>query len=227
MFYSVYEFPCHWTNILSDSEGFCDAGPEHPFGVQFDATLGVKLGLQGYTEVNDDRDVFLDLTIFEAPELYTFPELCLDFDEQSPGACIPEQNFFDPIDSYLPDGYGESDDQEAGVSKRSGALVKRDEASAANWNKRKPYFLDCDTKKEFSIRPQKYQGPSDLKHVKGVPIMKAGMSCSQDNSTKCPAHQWTIEPLPEDPTEEELAVVTDKWACKSTILVAYFVMGPE
>lgn len=223
--FTMFKFPFHWFNILSDSEGFCDKGPEHPFGVKFDATLGAKLGLQGYTEVNGDRDVFLDLTIYEAPELYTFPELCLDFDDQTPGPCVHDQSIpSDPIDAYPPGGYIESEDEEAGVSKRSVALVKRDENSAAPGRERKPYYLACDKKKDFSIRPQKYQSPTDLRQKKGVPIMKPGMSCIKSESETCPADEWTMEPLPEDATDDERAIVTEAgWACKSILFITYLV----
>ncbi|PKY02708.1 hypothetical protein P168DRAFT_239504 [Aspergillus campestris IBT 28561] len=195
-------------------EGFCKAEPEKPFGVKLDAKLGASLGLQGYTELKGDKDIFLDLTIFETPALYTFPQLCLAFGKQSPGACIPEQHTFDPIDSFLPGGDDSDDeeaDEEADVSKRSVTFVKRDERSAND--NRAPYYLDCDTKQDFSIRGQNYQGPSKLKKKRyNVPIMKPGMSCAEAESETCPAKQWTIDALPDDATDNDRAVVTEKWA---------------
>lgn len=226
---NVHQLPCPRANIVTDVEGFCKAEPEKPFGVKLDAKLGASLGLQGYTELKGDKDVFLDLTIFETPALYTFPQLCLAFGKQSPGACIPEQHTFDPIDSYLPgvdDSDGEEADEEAGVSKRSVTLVKRDERSANDY--RAPYYLDCDTEKDFSIRGQNYQGPSKLKQKQyKVPIMKPGMSCAEAESETCPAKQWTIDALPDDATDNDRAVVTDKWACMSILLMTFFDMNPE
>ena len=224
MLYNVHKSPNVTGLTVTDAEGFCKAESEKPFGVKLDAKLGASLGLQGYTELKGDKDVFLDLTIFETPALYTFPQLCLAFGKQSPGACIPEQHTFDPIDSYLPGGYDsdeEEADEEAGVSKRTVALTKRDEKSAND--NREPYYLSCDTKRSFSIRGQNYQGPSILKKkAYKVPIMKPGMKCTEAEGETCPADQWTIDALPDDATDNDRAVVTRKWACMSILLMTIF-----
>ncbi|GES64964.1 hypothetical protein ATEIFO6365_0009045900 [Aspergillus terreus] len=194
-------------------DGFCDNDTGKPFGLKLDASLGASLGLQGYTELKGDKDVFLDVTLYETPALYTFPQLCLAFGKQSPGACIPEQHTFDPDDSYPPGGYTDSeDDAGANIAERSLRLAKRDEKSAA-YLTRKPYLLGCDEEKKHEIWPQKYQKPTSLRNKLQVPIMKPGMGCGEDEDEECPASTWSMDKLPDTLTKADRALVTQKgWA---------------
>ncbi|KAF9886762.1 hypothetical protein FE257_011139 [Aspergillus nanangensis] len=200
-------------------DGFCEDDDSKPFGVKLDATLGASLGLQGYTELKGDKDVFLDVTLYETPALYTFPELCLAFGKQSKGSCVPEQHTFDPIDSYLPGEEDDTDDEDAAVSRRSSSsssrvrVAKRDAASAAYKQRKNPYILGCDENKTHQIWAQKYQRPTVLRNRDTIPIMVAGMSCKEDEDYQCPADTWTIEPMPDDATKAEKAHISGKtWA---------------
>ncbi|EBA27300.1 uncharacterized protein AFUA_2G00270 [Aspergillus fumigatus Af293] len=181
--------------------GFCANDPNKAYGVKLDAALGASLGLQGYTEVKGERDVFLDVTLYETPTLYTFPQLCLAAGEESPGTCIPQSDPLDPDDGVAP-----------GVLRRdtrsSVALARRD-ADSAFYQGRDPYYLACDEGRTKQIWVQKYQRPSRLRNNAAVPIIQPGMSCSNSAQNQCPASTWNIKEVPKD---DRAGVTRQGWA---------------
>lgn len=194
--------------LVSDVAGFCANDRNKPYGVKLDAALGASLGLQGYTGVKGERDVFLDVTLYETPTLYTFPQLCLAAGEESPGTCIPQSDPLDPDDGVAP-----------GVLRRdtrsSVALARRD-ADSAFYQGRDPYYLACDEGRTKQIWVQKYQRPSRLRNNAAVPIIQPGMSCSNSPQNQCPASTWNIKEVPKD---DRAGVTRQGWACKCLDLV--------
>lgn len=177
-----------------------------------DATLGASLGLQGYTEVKGERDVFLDVTLYETPTLYTFPQLCLAAGEESPGTCIPQSDPLDPDDGLA-----------VGVNRRditslvalSRRLSRRD-ADSAYYSGREALYLACDEGRTRQIWVQKYQNSSRLRNNPAVPIIQPGMACSNSPQNQCPASTWNIREVPKD---DQAAVTRQGWTSKCPVLM--------
>lgn len=151
-----------------------------------DATLGASLVLEGYTEVEGVKDVFLAVTLFEDPSLYTFPQLCVGFGTISPGFCYTQ--IYD-IDS----------DDDPGTEVVT--WERRDLSTQGD----RSYTLKCDVAPKHYIFVQKYLAPPALKTKPGVPIIEPLIGC---NDNDCPPEKWAIQEAT-DPS-----VVTEDWNCR-------------
>lgn len=161
-----------------------------------DASLGASLVLEGYDEVDGEKNVFLQLPLFSDPDIYTFPELCLAFSTISSGYCYAPLYGDDP----------ETTDGTTVVTWEKRDLVSLEERDLSTRTNRS-YTLKCDAAPKQYIYVQKYPSPQVLKSVPGVPIIEPLIRCEDDD---CPPEKWKIQEAT-DPS-----VVTEKgWNCKS------------
>lgn len=155
----------------------------------------------------------MDVTLYETPALYTFPQLCLAAGQESPGTCIPQSDPLDPDDGVA-----------AGVNRRditslvalSRRLSRRDADSAYYGDRREPYYLACDEGRTRQIWLQKYRRPSILRKNAAVPVIQPGMTCDNSPQNQCPASTWNIREVPKD---ERQGVTRAGWASKCLVLM--------
>ncbi|KAF9892066.1 hypothetical protein FE257_002472 [Aspergillus nanangensis] len=181
-----------------NEQGFCPNDPK-PWGLTLDASIGASLDLQGYTELNGEKKVFLDVTLFQTPALYTFPELCLSMGDISPGACIPQVGPQDPDDEYV--APGQYPDPPPARRRRRAVTIPEDDSSK---DPKRFFYVGCDQQHSHAIFIQKYPGPPTLKKDKNVPIIQPLMNCSMDD---CPPSTWNVQ-VATDPS----AVTKKGWA---------------
>ncbi|KAH8816950.1 hypothetical protein F5884DRAFT_665295 [Xylogone sp. PMI_703] len=192
-----------------NTDGFCPNSTEQ-YGVKIDASLGADLLLEGWDEVNGDKDVFLSVHLFDDPDVYTFPEVCFGFDFATPGSCI-----FVP-DSGEEEVYAEIE-IESGLNKRNALLMpqiysrgldERSRLMPRAPNRKRGYTLACDSGKTQIIYVQTYPtGPTarnrDTSRL--LPIMEPQIPCGE---TVCPPALWeTIE-------SSNPSIVTSQWAAE-------------
>ncbi|KGQ02180.1 hypothetical protein PAAG_11136 [Paracoccidioides lutzii Pb01] len=182
-----------------DTNGFCKAGGSI-FGVSIEAKVGVDLGLEGWKELDGDKEKLFDVTLFKKDDLYTFPRICLSVDKLSPGYCYAEE---------ADEDYDKTEDDEEGELKRRGRAIairntRFDLASRQAPGDRKYYAL-CDSSKANTIPVLQYHGPTELKDNVKIPIIVPEVPCP-DNSEDCEP-DTSIAILQGDDTADERAIV--------------------
>ena len=170
--------------------------------------------LEGYTELNGDKDIFLEVPLVNLPDLLPLPSVCFAFGTISPGACIyiPDPNDPENGAASIPDSSSEEKRdlvlrQPYSVSKQSDfapfALVGRTPIYGG-----RGYYMTCDNSaKTQLIRLQTYPVPSTVKgnSANTVPTMLPLISCS---ATSCPVTDWETPRA----TNAPLAVSHKSWS---------------
>ncbi|KAL3446136.1 hypothetical protein BJX65DRAFT_319041 [Aspergillus insuetus] len=177
-----------------DAEGFCepDGGV---FGVKIDSTIGANLALEGWGEVDGDRVTLADVTLVDAPDLFTFPQLCVAFADLSDGYCLAEE-----AEDEIDEAEGESspnnrkrDDLsiiaiESTKTTRDLTVTSTDEFShylaPRQSASRRGYNLACDPDGDHRFFALNYPRPGAVRTNTKVPIIKPLVSCS-DTATDC------------------------------------------
>lgn len=168
------------------SAGFCPNNA-NPWGVSLEADVGVDLSLEGWKELDGDKDKLFGVTLFETDDLYEFPELCLSFDDVSEGYCAGEEEDDDDDDDDDDDALDKRSEDITPTnvittpSKTSVGLVSRQNTDSS----RKPYYVSCDGSKSSPISVLRYPGPGEIRLDTDVPIIKPKATCGSRESN-CP-----------------------------------------
>ncbi|KAL4935925.1 hypothetical protein BDV06DRAFT_233838 [Aspergillus oleicola] len=169
-----------------DTNGSCEGGG-NPYGVNIDASVGANLALEGWKELNDDRDTLFTAILFEKDDLYEFPS-CLFFGTPSEGYCLPEL----PEDGMLHEELSEeeiAEDEEMGeLSTRSLDIVEL---------KKRP------SGQGYKYKVLRYNTPTALQTEVTVPIVIPLISCNPGERGCVP--NTGIDVLTEDGLETRAA----------------------
>ncbi|PGH09671.1 hypothetical protein AJ79_05637 [Helicocarpus griseus UAMH5409] len=158
--------------FVQDTAGFCP-NEANIFGIRLDVMVGADLDLEGWREIDGDRKNLFDVDIFEKPDIYVFPQMCLAFGDVAPGYCLGGQPEEDDED--------DDDDPSHFVRRRrklptspiyQGLKRRQDEDTG-----RDPIPLGCDKSKTVKIL--KYPGPTDLAQNTAVPIFVPNIPCGE------------------------------------------------
>ncbi|KAL4898655.1 hypothetical protein BDV59DRAFT_206929 [Aspergillus ambiguus] len=153
------------------SNGFCD-GSENPWGVTVDASVGANLALEGWKELDGDKDTLFGVSLFDTDDLFEFPQLCLGFEETSDGYCPGEEDVEWATDASLGTANKRSTFEEP-PTKTSHALLPRQSQSS-----RRPYHVECDASKTYPITVLNYPQPGSIRLNTDVPIIKPQVTCA-------------------------------------------------
>lgn len=183
--------------------------------MSIEAMVGADLDLEGWKELDGDRNTLFEVDIFENPDIFTFPPLCLSFGDVSDGYCLPKK---------VPQ---EADDDDEGNLKRdheqpprtTDALVPRQAVDP----KRDPFPLGCNSSMEVPVL--RYPGPSDLGHYSDepVPIIFPSVPCADAAKNCRPNSAITVMTTQDEDQGAAIAnTATNKsnpqylqWHCKS------------
>ncbi|KAI9369062.1 hypothetical protein BJX61DRAFT_180761 [Aspergillus egyptiacus] len=176
-----------------DSNGFCENN-QNPWGVALDASVGADLSIEGWKEVDGDRDTLFGVTLFETDDLYEFPQLCLSFDDVSVGYCPGE------VEDDEEDDDDDDEDEEDALNKRSDGilphkmplipskttddLVPRQEPTGPN-PVGSPLYAACGTGRSSPIRTLEYPRPTAVRLDTGIPAIQPKATCAPRESA-CP-----------------------------------------
>ncbi|KAL3455622.1 hypothetical protein BJX64DRAFT_294884 [Aspergillus heterothallicus] len=179
-----------------DGNGFCEPG-EGVFGVKIDSTVGVNLALEGWAEVDGDRVTLADVTLLDAPDLFTFPQVCVAWGGLSEGYCLAEE---------AEDEKDEEDTETEASNKKKRAAIAAPPTETDTGNdsdlsatetsaishflapRQSPsdrkYTLTCDTNTDHRFAALNYPSPAQARKNTDVPIIKPLVSCS-DTARDC------------------------------------------
>lgn len=136
-------------------------------------------------------------------KLYSYPSICLPFDL---GICdIVPQPEDEPYYSTEVVGSEEALQRRSSKAQPPHRLLPR---------ARKPYYLDCDTKKKFPINIKDYPSVSRVKtddrdDKERVPIILPYILCDDETEDVCSQTKWDIEEI------QDITLVDSKtWASK-------------
>lgn len=59
--------------------------------MKIEAMVGADLDLEGWKEVDGNKEELFEVNIFEKPDIFTFPPVCFSFGEISEGYCLPKE----------------------------------------------------------------------------------------------------------------------------------------
>ncbi|KAK2789135.1 hypothetical protein FQN53_002359 [Emmonsiellopsis sp. PD_33] len=174
-----------------NTAGFCP-NEANIFGIKLDVNVGADLDLEAWREIDGDRKTLFDVDIFEKPDLYTFPQVCLAFDDVAPGYCLggqPEED--DEDDDDDPDHFVKKLRGIRGMSTRplDYELTPRQDPDTG----RNPIAVKCDKSKKVTIL--KYPGPTELatdKDEKVPIIVPEGISCGEASENCDPNVNITV-----------------------------------
>lgn len=164
-----------------DLNGFCEPG-EDVFGVKIDSTVGANLALEGWAEVDGDRNTLAQVTLVDAPDLYTFPQVCFAFGDLSEGYCLAERDAEDEESST-----GSNNNNKRGAALPAPSKTEPDSITTTTEHHLKPrqsidknrsYQLACDEEGKYIINALKYYPPSSIRTNTNVPIIKPGVECA-------------------------------------------------
>ncbi|KAL2858471.1 hypothetical protein BJY01DRAFT_230672 [Aspergillus pseudoustus] len=176
-----------------DGSGFCEPGGE-VFGVKIDSTVGVNLALEGWGEVDGDRVTLADVTLVDAPDLFTFPQVCVAWGGLSEGYCLAEE-----AEEEKDDDEAESNSTTTTKKKRAAPPTETTDSDLTATRTRseiahylaprqsasdRDYTLSCDTAGDHRFFALNYPGPRDVRENTKVPIIKPLVSCS-DTAKDC------------------------------------------
>ena len=167
------------TDLSLASEGFCEDDGQ-PWGVDIGASVGVDLGIEAWKELDGDKDSLYEATLFEKPDLFEFPSLCMGSDEVSEDYCPAEPDPDDVDEVPVPPELEESESTKRDLDGFS-ELAKRQGKSS-----RTAMYATCARKDEkWPIVVLDYKGPEELKLVKEVPIFKPAVHCAPKTRRRC------------------------------------------
>ncbi|KAL3480821.1 hypothetical protein BJX99DRAFT_254154 [Aspergillus californicus] len=165
-----------------DGNGFCepDGGV---FGVKIDSTIGVNLALEGWGEVDGDRVTLADVTLLDAPDLFTFPQVCVAWADLSEGYCLEE-------DAEDEKDQAETESNSTANEKRDLAITRTTSTEVSHYLEtrqsvtRRNYTLACDADGDYRFFVLRYPPPGQVRENPKVPIIKPLVSCS-DTAKDC------------------------------------------
>lgn len=185
--------------------------------------VGADLSLEGWKEVEGDKDKLFEVDIFNKPDIYTFPTVCFSFGDISEGYCLPEEAPQGGDDVDEPDVVERSvDDGDADD------IVERSNELAARSHKGKKYKLGCDPDK--IVRAPPYPAPSELTKYTGtppIPIIVPDVPCADAEEDCKPNTGITVT----NTTDRDMTAVIDntfkkknepesqmRWNCKPSFI---------
>ncbi|OJD13258.1 hypothetical protein AJ78_06265 [Emergomyces pasteurianus Ep9510] len=191
-----------------NTEGFCPNNA-NIFGIKLDVMVGADLDLEGWREIDGDRKTLFDVDIYEKPDIFVFPQLCLAFGDVAPGYCLGGKKEEDD----------EDDDDDPGhyVRGRRGRIPRTISHGVSRRQDpdtgRKPIPLKCDKSKTVQIL--KYPGPVDLAKNPAVPIFVPNIPCGEASEDCWPNANISVitEPLEERAIVDQTGLLDqEKWA---------------
>lgn len=179
-----------------DGEGFCP-NSQNSYGLTIDASIGASLVLEGYTEVNGNKNIFLTVPLYESDSLHDFDQLCIGFEAYDENFCYSDRQEGDADWGY------KGPEDEAPILRREyvakDPYSRRSELELRSLTKRRDksgdyYSLSCDPKKKdtpskLPIRPQVYPRPSVVT-PNVIETMVPGIFCTD---RRCDHESLTIE----------------------------------
>lgn len=152
------------------------------FGVKIDSTVGANLALEGWAEVDGDRNTLAQVTLVDAPDLFTFPQVCLAFGELSEGYCLAEGDAEEEEDST-----GSNNNKRAALpapSKTETGMIttaRHHLEPRQSADESRSYQLACDKDGEYIFNALRYYPPSRIRTNTNVPIIKPDVECAESN----------------------------------------------
>lgn len=176
------------------------------------ATVGADLDLEGWKELDGGRDTLFEVDIFEKPDIFTFPPVCLSFGDVSDGYCLPQE---------LPELDDDDDSDDGGNFKRDDEQPTRTTNELApRQAKDRDYKLDCETNKQAYALD--YPKPTTLiNHTADpIPIIIPDVPCA-DAAENCEPNDGKPKVVTTQDEQQRAAVVLDleygekeKWHCR-------------
>lgn len=173
--------------------------------------VGVDLDLEGWEEIDGHRKTLFDVDIYEKPDIFVFPQVCLGFDDVAPGYCLGGKKEEDDEDDDDDPGHYVRGRRARIPRTLSPALSPRQDPDTG----REPIPLKCDKKKAVQIL--KYPSPIELAKNTAVPIFVPNIPCGEASEDCWPNANITVitEPLEQRAIVDQTGLLDqEKWACK-------------
>ncbi|KAL2783974.1 hypothetical protein BJX66DRAFT_344471 [Aspergillus keveii] len=180
------------TSAGGNVNGFCENDPD-PWGIMVEATVGAKLALEGWKELDGDKDELFGVDLFDKDDLYVFPQFCFSFGGLSEGFCLAEESPEDDDDE-------DDDDRLAGraINGTDGHLLARQGPMGD-----RTISLDCDNKKEHAWPVLQYPQPATLREDGSIPIAKPNVPCEKSKEN-CDIEEADITLIWDDMTQRSV-----------------------
>ncbi|EGE78391.1 hypothetical protein, variant [Blastomyces dermatitidis ATCC 18188] len=191
-----------------DTAGFCP-NKANIFGIKLDVMVGADLDLEGWREIDGKRKTLFNVDIFEKPDIFVFPQLCLGFDDVAPGYCLGGKKEEDDEDDDNHPGHYVRGRRARIPGTLSPPVSRRQDPDTG----RNPIPMKCDKKKTVQIL--KYPSPVDLSKDTRVPIFVPDIPCGEASEDCWPNANISVITVP----LEQRAIVDqtglldqEKWA---------------
>ncbi|PGH08063.1 hypothetical protein GX51_01505 [Blastomyces parvus] len=191
-----------------DTAGFCP-NEANIFGIKLDVMVGADLDLEGWREIDGDRKKLFDVDIFEKPDIFVFPQLCLGFDDVAPGYCLGGKKEEDDEDDDDDPGHYVRGRRARLPRTLSPPLSPRQDPDTG----RDPIPMKCDKTKAVQIL--KYPSPVDLAKDTRVPIFVPNIPCGEASEDCWPNANISVitEPLEQRAVVDQTGLLDqEKWA---------------
>ncbi|KAG5296640.1 hypothetical protein I7I48_05528 [Histoplasma ohiense] len=191
-----------------DTAGFCP-NEANIFGIKLDVMVGVDLDLEGWEEIDGHRKTLFDVDIYEKPDIFVFPQVCLGFDDVAPGYCLGGKKEEDDEDDDDDPGHYVRGRRARIPRTLSPALSPRQDPDTG----REPIPLKCDKKKAVQIL--KYPSPIELAKNTAVPIFVPNIPCGEASEDCWPNANISVitEPLEQRAIVDQTGLLDqEKWA---------------
>jgi hypothetical protein len=158
-----------------------------------EATVGANLALEGWKELDGDKDELFGVDLFDKDDLYVFPQFCFSFGGLSEGFCLAEESPEDDDDE-------DDDDRLAGraINGTDGHLLARQGPMGD-----RTISLDCDNKKEHAWPVLQYPQPATLREDGSIPIAKPNVPCEKSKEN-CDIKEADITLIWDDMTQRSV-----------------------
>ncbi|KAL2808272.1 hypothetical protein BJX63DRAFT_436259 [Aspergillus granulosus] len=188
-----------------DINGFCEGDPD-PWGIMVEATVGANLALEGWKELDGDKDELFGVDLFDKDDLYVFPQFCFSFGGLSDNFCLAEESLEEEDDDD-----DDEDDDDRSPNKRAIDIIDHRLFPRQNSDRQnRTVRLACDNVKKAAEHPIQlldYPRPANIRLDTDVPIAKPTVPCWKSEKN-CPIKNATVTIITTD--LEERAIVEEQ-----------------
>ncbi|KAI9369634.1 hypothetical protein BJX61DRAFT_549462 [Aspergillus egyptiacus] len=191
-----------------NTEGFCEDDPD-PWGIMVEASVGASLELEGWHELDGDREELFDVDLFTKDDLYVFPQFCFSFGGLSDGFCLAEESLEEEEEDEDDDDDDDDDDDRAAEKRAIQQTDRRLSTRQDPDRQGRTVRLACDNEQRAAQHPIQlldYPRPADIRTDTDVPIAKPTVPCWKSEKN-CAPKDADIVIVTED--QEERAIVEE------------------